>query len=135
MSRNTADAEDSPDFDLALGAWHFERVPRSLALGTCVTLNNNTAYGTVAEPEYCSVCAENFGPATYIVSQLSNGSYALAGTVPIEFANELAFLPSQTQFPWYQWQIPFITTAGTCEVSFIVQVSLGRMKDEYQIRT
>jgi hypothetical protein len=96
---------------------------------------NNTAYGTVAEPEYWSVCAENFGPATYTVSQLSNGSYALAGTLPVEFANELAFLPSQTETPWYQWQIPFIITAGTCEVSFILTVSLGRTKDMYQIRT
>lgn len=119
------------DFQLSLGSWTIDHAPFASISGTCKE-NNNTAFGG-DEPEYWSACGSWFGPNTYTVSQLANGSYALAGRFPGEFDNALGFSPSDTGLSMYQFIVDFIHESGTCEVFVRLIVGLGRTKDEFQI--
>ncbi|KIX06967.1 uncharacterized protein Z518_04943 [Rhinocladiella mackenziei CBS 650.93] len=133
VTRLTYRSSVDSDYELLLGDWLITDAPLSNASGNCVTDNNNVPYGDGGE--LWSTCAGYFGETRFTVSQYANGSYALAGTFPIEFDNALGFSPTEGNSPFYQFPVKFFTSSGTCEVSFHITIRLGRTKEDFQIET
>ena len=118
-------------YNLTTGSWNLNDNSLRGSSGTCVSDNGP---GNITDAELWSVCGLRLAPlSSFEVSTYPNGSYALAGSFPIEFDNALGIEPSLTETPYYQFPVKFTTVAGSCEAFMTVTVDLGRKKELFQI--